>query len=617
MAKNKKKKAEEKKPKTQYSEEEMIEMAVETVAEYEGAYTSAYRDMYFMQEEEIAVEVPGKPSLPIVRDPAPHDTVNLGVDILSVLGPSIKVVVGKPTGKKRVKAWEEKHEEQAMNLTKALRAILQMSDRFQEGTLREIALRHGLIDGRMAVKVIDVRGQSYYREGSFPLMIQALDPFTVYPMRGVVGYDGFVEKKAWYRHQLQRMWPEFPAWEKKEYKEAEIVYFWEVWIFDERWYGISVSPEAEPETVLGPEKAWSRPPYAYRMVRHMATEDHEKEALSFLFGGKDINKFLNYMRTHAVHAAPKYLNQGWNVFTKDGSTIKFSTEAGAINFLNTNVKPPAPLVRGEIPRDFMAMLSMLKADMDRTTLPSSLTGEPVAGQVAGYLMAQYIATGKSRLNSWLQAMEHLLADVLTIAATQIKEGPGPVQLYYYGEEGKDRWFEEVGPDDIPEHFMVNVTVHPYFEQDKLQRMTAARMLRARGVHGWPLVDDELIREQILEMGEDVEIKERLIKEAAMSLQVVGPILSKLVMQKVSEKLDLGPAEPAAPTAMQGEQWMSNLPPELQEAIGGMGGMGGGMMPGPGEMPPEMMGQEGIQGMTPEQMQIIQMIMQVMRGRQPL
>jgi len=73
------------------------------------------------------------------------------------------------------------------------------------------------------------------------------------------------------------------------------------------------------------------------------------------------------------------------------------------------------------------------------------------------------------------------------------------------------------------------------------------------------------------MGEDVEIKERLIKEAAMSLQVVGPILSKLVMQKVSEKLDLGPAEPAAPTAMQGEQWMSNLPPELQEAIGGMGG----------------------------------------------
>jgi len=42
-----------------------------------------------------------------------------------------------------------------------------------------------------------------------------------------------------------------------------------------------------------------------------------------------------------------------------------------------------------------------------------------------------------------------------------------------------------------------------------------------------------------------------------------------------------------------------------------------MMPGPGEMPPEMMGQEGIQGMTPEQMQLIQVIMQMMRGRQPL
>lgn len=596
---------------SEFGEDYFIELAMDTVAEYEDVYDNTYRDMYFLRGEEVAVKVPDKPDLPVVRDPFPHDTVNLGVDVLSVLEPTIKVVVG---GKKK-KGWEDR----VNQLTKVLRAILQMSDRFQEGTFREIALRHGLLDGRMVAKVLDIRGETYYQDGSFPLMIQALDPFTVYPIRGMVGYDGFVERKAWRTAQLKRMWPDFPCWDDKEFKEAEICYFWEVWTFEHKWYGISHRDDVEPKTVDGPnEHGWARPPYAYRMIRHIATEDHALEALSFLFGSVDISKFINYMRTHALHAAPKYLNQGWNVFTKDGGSIPFSTAAGAINFLHDNVKPPAPLVRGEIPRDFMAMLSLLRGDADRTTLPSSLTGEPIGGQVAGYLMAQYIATGKQRLNSWIGGLEHLLADTLQIAAEQIRDGDGAVELFFYGEKGEHAWFETVKPKDIPGHFMVVTKVHPYFEQEKLQRMTWARMARARGVHGWPLLDDEMIREEILEMGEDVEVKKRLMQEAAASMQVVQPILTKLVMQKVSEKLGIEGLEPAAPTAMPGEQWMANIPPELQEM---MQQGGGGMQPGgmsPEVFPPEQMGSEGMQQMDPQQlMMIIQALYQQMRGRQPL
>jgi len=215
----------------------------------------------------------------------------------------------------------------------------------------------------------------------------------------------------------------------------------------------------------------------------------------------------------------------------------------------------------------------------------------------------------------------LLADTLTIAAEQIRAGPGPVLLYYYGPKGTEAWFEEVEADEIPERFMVNVKVHPYFEQEKLQKMTAARMARARGVHGWPLLPDEWIREELMEVGEDVEVKKKLIEEMAGSMDVVGPILARLVQDKVFEELGIEPTEPQQPTAMQGEQWMSNLSPELQQAMGGMGGMGGGMMPSPDQMPPEQMGLEGMQqmgGMDQQQlMMIAQMVYQMMRGRQPL
>jgi len=622
MAKTKKKTEEEAKTEELAElEAEMIALAMDTVAEYEDAYDDTYRDMYFLRETEVAAKVVGKPDLPVVRDPRPHDSVNLAVDILSVLEPTIKVVVGEPEPEKKKKAWKKKQEEKTLRLTKILRAILQMSDRFQEGTLREIALRHGLLDGRMVTKILDIRDQGYYQDGSFPLMIQALDPFTVYPIRGVVGYDGFVERKMWRKAQLKRMWPEFPAWKDKKFEEAELLYFWEVWTFTHKWYGISATLDEEPETVDGPrEHGWTRPPYAYRMIRHVATEEHSLEALSFLFGYEDVGKFINYIRTHITHAIPKYLNQAYATFTQEGKSKKLALDAGAVTPFKKG-EDVKPLIRGEIPKDVFAMLSMLIGDADRTLLPSSLTGEPIGGQVAGYLMSQYIASGKSRLNSWLTGIEMLLADTLTIAAEQIRAGPGPVLLYYYGPKGTESWFEEVEADEIPERFMVNVKVHPYFEQEKLQKMTWARMARARGVHGWPLLDDELIREELMEMGEDVEVKERLVKEAAGSMQVIGPILARLVQEKVAEKLGLPPARPQEPTAMQGEQWMSNLPPELQQAMGGMGGVGAGMMPGPGEMPPEQMGMEGMQGMggmdQQQMMQIVQMLYQMMRGGQPL
>jgi len=616
----KKKKAEEETNAEELAEleEKMIALAMDTVAEYEDAYGDKYRDMYFLRDEEEAAKVVGKPDLPVVRDPRPHDSVNLAVDILSVLEPTIKVVVGEPEPSQKKKAWKKKLEEKSLRLTKILRAILQMSDRFQEGTLREIALRHGFLDGRMVTKILDIRDQVYYQEGSFPLMIQALDPFTVYPIRGVVGYDGFVERKMWRKAQLKRMWPDFPAWEKKEFEEAEILYFWEVWTFTHKWYGISATLDEEPQTVDGPrEHGWTRPPYAYRMIRHVATEDHSLEALSFLFGYEDVGKFINYIRTHIVHAVPKYLNQAFATFTKDGAAKKLALDAGAVSPFKTG-EEVRPLIRGEIPKDVFAMYSMLIGDADRTLLPSSLTGEPIGGQVAGYLMSQYIASGKSRLNSWLTGIEMLLADTLTIAAEQIRVGPGPVLLYYYGPKGTESWFEEVEADEIPERFMVNVKVHPYFEQEKLQKMTWARMARARGVHGWPLLDDELIREELMEMGEDVEVKERLMKEAAGSMQVIQPILAKLVLEKVQEKLGIKPTQPQQPTAMQGEQWPANIPPELQEMMGQGGGMMPGMMPGPGEMPPEMMGQEGMQQMDPQQlMMLLQMLYQQMRGKQPL
>lgn len=598
-------------------EEEMIALAVDTVAEYEDAYDEKYRDMYFMRDEQTAATVVGKPDLPVVRDPRPHDSVNLAVDILSVLEPTIKIVVGEGEPERKTRGWKQRREERTLRLTKILRAILQMSDRFQEGTLREIALRHGLMDGRMVTKILDIRDQDYYREGSFPLMIQALDPFTVYPIRGVVGYDGFVERKMWRKAQLKRMWPELPCWERDEFDEAKHLYFWEVWTFTHKWYGISLIGGDEPETVDGPrEHGWVRPPYAYRMIRHVATEDHSLEALSFLFGYEDIGRFINYIRTHIVHAVPKYLNQAYATFTKEGKAKKLALDAGAVSPFKIGEKVE-PLTRGEIPKDVMAILSILIGDADRTLLPSSLSGEPIGGQVAGYLMAQYIASGKSRLNSWLTGIEMLLADTLTIAAEQIRAGPGSVLLYYYGPKGQESWFEEVGADEIPERFMVNVKVHPYFEQERLQKMTWARMARARGVHGWPLLDDELIREELMEMGEDVEVKERLVKEAAMSMQVIQPILAKLVLQRLSEKLGIEPAEPKQPTAMRGEQWMPNIPPEFEEMMG-QGGMMPGMMPAPSEMPPEMMGQEGMQQMDPQQlMMALQMIYQMMRGRQPL
>lgn len=99
--------------------------------------------------------------------------------------------------------------------------------------------------------------------------------------------------------------------------------------------------------------------------------------------------------------------------------------------------------------------------------------------------------------------------------------------YEYGEtygRGKQSTLIEITPDDVGDHPYLEVTITPELPQDRLVKAQLAQAYRAPGVDGKPLLDDQTILEEILEIEHpdtvSRRVREQLLPSQSPSIQTI-------------------------------------------------------------------------------------------------
>jgi hypothetical protein len=194
----------------------------------------------------------------------------------------------------------------------------------------------------------------------------------------------------------------------------------------------------------------------------------------------------------------------------------------------TELRPSIPI------QEIVMELQAVRAALQRATLPDSLASEPSKSDESGYLRAQKIATGRSRVRSLTDALdrtcEWATSGFYRLVENKVK---APVSTWGKGMDANDE-FVTISPKDINGHYEVYCTLAPSLPQDESTDIANGLKLYQSGAI--PIRDlletyagrenpEELLTERL---GEDVLKSPPMLQQMVMDAMAVtgvtgGPI----------------------------------------------------------------------------------------------
>lgn len=293
---------------------------------------------------------------------------------------------------------------------------------------------------------------------AWPFRLKAIDPITAYPDPSSDGKDWVIYAGMRYVHEVLREWP---SWDRivpgrdEPLKLTDQVEF------------IGYSDDTSRAYIVSGTSPGSR---GQGLGRGMTKHGYGFNPTFFAPGGygapfgKPEHRFSG-MLTPAVdlltaearrltHLDALVAQQAFPwIFVRDG--IEPDRQLGGITRvpIGEDMEQIFREVRGTIPIQEIAQeLQLLRAAIQRATIPDSLGAEPNKSEESGYLRALKISTGRSRIRALTNAIERGAAWA-TVGFFKLTENKvkGPVSVWGEGL-GAKREFVTLGPDDINGHY---------------------------------------------------------------------------------------------------------------------------------------------------------------------
>lgn len=209
-------------------------------------------------------------------------------------------------------------------------------------------------------------------------------------------------------------------------------------------------------------------------------------------------------------------------------------QLGGVTRVPPGVKPDEAVkeLRPVIPIQEIAQeLQLIRAAIQRATIPDSLGAEPNKSEESGYLRSLKIGTGRARIRALSNSLERAAAWA-TSGFYRLVENKVKASVSVWGRGmGEDQEFVTIRPEDIKGHYEVYATLTPSLPNDESVDIRNGIALYEHGAI--PIRDlletyagrenaDELLRERL---GEDVfkspQYQQQVIAEAMGTTAVTG------------------------------------------------------------------------------------------------
>jgi len=528
-----------------------------------------------------------------------QSAADLIADLVS--GQGVGVIV--PAHSEAVKAKKE-----ANDVERWLNAWLKVVERDEDMRAVHEAALDIILRGAVVIRTLMLPDRIPDEKGkelsSFPLVFELRDYRYVYPVykrtRVVEVFEAYDATVG----DLRIDWSEFDP--PEEWKDDETVTVWEWWSEDKKAFWVSgrgyKSGKDEKNVVwlMSPTShGYGALPYTVRAMRPQTKSRMrpDRMAPSLMESWMGTLQAMNMLESAKFTATLAYINSAWAVTTNNRQDFELDLSHGAVNYLYEG-ETIEPIVKRDMPVDLQEISNEWAGKFQRASVPVALYGESIGPNMAGYAIALLNESGRRVLIPVVKALEAAFADTFSIALTVLEELLGPTleakgleAKLYVTKEARDKSYLQSGVTldwkKISSKYMVQVKLGDPMPQDKERNINMAVALRQPNQSGMPLMSDESIRVDILNVGDNQLEVTRILRE-----QIMAEASQLIAQEQAVESGALAPEDVDGVTPEMGAEpppeMGGGMPPEMP---GGMPGgpppeMGGGM---PGGPPPEMGG----------------------------
>lgn len=397
-----------------------------------------------------------------------------------------------------------------------------------------------------------------------PYLWECVSPRDAYPLIGRTGLMAYVQKKimtvAECRERFGSLVSEYTS-EKKATDTVEVREYW-----DTIWHAVWLNGRNADPFICEEHKLGFIPvAVAFGSGTRLYNElQYQRQPMLSTIIDSEVWQRKNAVLTAAFH---RLNTLGLNAtFVHEQGTaeteisLDFSVHGGVINV------PPGGRFRllseNLMDGNLMQALNLTDNIIEQSTVFRQALGAPVAGNDTYSTLSLLSQSGRLPLTPIQEAARKVLARSAQLVMKWIRHDEEAAAVY------DQRTKLEIDPVQIPERIVFDVVLDVNLPQDMLRNANIATMLKQA-----ELVDDKWIHENILRIGQTVNMKKRILR------QKVGDTLAANMAQKYIESVTQPPKPPGPPAQ-----------PDQPATSGGLPNVQAGQLPmneQPGGMPGEM------------------------------
>lgn len=580
--------------------EDLVALKTRLQSEY-AERDSAIQDARDCRYQAYSPEVPAALEAEMVQTPVAHQVVERMVGTLTCDPLTITVPPADES---------QDAQEQASKMERFISAAVDALEKQADQDVVDKFVEHLIADGHGCLKMLyapqlwrgfpkrekkkesegeyNKRSELWKRNARLPIIWQALDPLTVYPMWSEAGLEAVLEVDT--RDPLAlhpELWSEakgLNVWDlsrsKKEGGGDGRFEFMQLWTRDTLTYCL------DGEIVHRQKHRYGTPPYAYAFGLGSASNEPSKMGQSCLWPIIPLVKYLDRVMSQKATAIRLW---AWPTPVVKQST-NMAIQAGTAGQMRTiEVAPGLPvqlwsdeeltfLAWQGVGPDIDGQIKMVQAMIERAGIADPMYGATTGD--SGYAINQLIAAARMRFKPIVahaeRALEQQMGCFLEIVESQIKQ---PLHVFHKDRNGTRGWIS-LGPDDIKGYRQVRVKLNPLMPTD-----TYARSSQAINEVGAGLRSTDSAMEMI-GIGQPDEERRKILVDRFMRRPEVEEWLTVEAVKRAGLKqakggLNMGQVQQAyqmAPPALQGvmaEQFQASAPPGMDVSAIGMlppGGM---------------------------------------------
>lgn len=209
---------------------------------------------------------------------------------------------------------------------------------------------------------------------------------------------------------------------------------------------------------------------------------------------------------------------------KPDKTVEITfNQVGGVLELEAGESFEPMLAKGAIDPALLEAIEICKAGITESTIYDQALGEPLGANAPFSMVALLHQAGRLPLASPQKLAGWAIAHAMELAFKWIKANGENITISYKGEK------VEIIADQIPDHFVFDVTLEVDLPQDKLQQANVSGMLKEA-----KLASKRWIRENILSVGDSENMDEEIWSEDFADL-LTTQLFQQLVMAEQAEK----------------------------------------------------------------------------------